>query len=59
VHLVVRLDDGSQLEAAVTSVEHPGVGDRVVVEIDPAGVVDLSQNVGREPIPGTTRRQSG
>jgi thiamine transport system ATP-binding protein len=55
VHLVVRLDDGSRLEAAVTSVEHPGTGDRVVVEIDPAGVVDLSQNVSRDPNPRTTR----
>ena len=59
VHLVVLLDDGSRLEAAVTSVEHPGTGDRVVVEIDPAGVVDLSQNVGRDPKPRTTRGPGG
>jgi thiamine transport system ATP-binding protein len=41
VHLVVRFDDGSVLEAAVTAVEHPAVGDRVVVEIDPEGIVRL------------------
>ena len=59
VHLLVRLDDGSRLEAAVTSIEHPGTGDRVAVEIDPAGVVDLSQNVGRDPKPGTIREPRG
>ncbi|HUF01935.1 MAG TPA: ABC transporter ATP-binding protein [Gaiellaceae bacterium] len=41
VRLVVRLDDGSKLEAAVASVEHPARGDRVTVEIDPAGIVRL------------------
>ena len=59
VHLLVRLDDGSRLEAAVTSIEHPGTGDRVAVEIDPAGVVDLSQNVGRDPKPGAIREPRG
>ena len=59
VHLLVRLDDGSRLEAAVTSIEHPGAGDRVVVEIDPAGILDLSQNVGRDPRSGAAREPSG
>jgi thiamine transport system ATP-binding protein len=59
VHLLVRLDDGSRLEAALTSVEHPSAGERVAVEIDPAGVVDLSQNVGRDPRSGAAREPSG
>jgi thiamine transport system ATP-binding protein len=41
VRLTIRLDDGSQLEAAVTSLEHPAPGERVSVEIDPAGIVRL------------------
>jgi thiamine transport system ATP-binding protein len=41
VHLEVRLDDGTPLEAALTAVDHPAVGDRVAVEIDPAGIVRL------------------
>jgi thiamine transport system ATP-binding protein len=39
VRLTVRLDDGSELDAAVTSLEHPAPGERVLVEIDPAGIV--------------------
>ncbi|HXG75331.1 MAG TPA: ABC transporter ATP-binding protein [Gaiellaceae bacterium] len=41
VRLVVRLDDGSLLEAAVAAVEHPQPGQRVSVEIDPEGTVRL------------------
>jgi thiamine transport system ATP-binding protein len=41
VRLVVRLDDGQALEAVVAAVEHPGAGDRVHVEVDEAGVVEL------------------
>jgi thiamine transport system ATP-binding protein len=41
VELVVRLDDGRRLEAVVASLEHPAVGDRVDVEIDPNGIVLL------------------
>jgi len=41
VRLVVRLDDGSTLEAALAAVDHPAVGDRVSVEIDPKGIVPL------------------
>jgi ABC-type proline/glycine betaine transport system ATPase subunit len=41
VHLTVRLDDGSALDAAVTALDHPASGDRVVLEIDAAGIVRL------------------
>jgi thiamine transport system ATP-binding protein len=41
VRLRVRLDDGSVLEAAVASLEHPQAGDRVDVEVDPQGIVRL------------------
>jgi len=41
VRLVVRLDDGSTLEAAVAELSHPAPGDRVDVEVDPAGIVRL------------------
>ena len=41
VRLVVSLDSGETLEALVTSLEHPEPGDRVSVEIDPAGIVEL------------------
>ena len=46
VRLVVRLDDGATIEAAVTALDHPLPGDRVSVEIDPAGVVELPENAG-------------
>jgi thiamine transport system ATP-binding protein len=39
--LTIRFDDGTTLEAATTSLEAPGVGDRVTVEVDPEGVVSL------------------
>ena len=41
VHLAVRLDDGSALDAAVTSLDHPMPGERVLLDIDPAGIVRL------------------
>jgi thiamine transport system ATP-binding protein len=41
VRLVVRLDDGTVLEAAVAAVDHPATGDRVAVQIDPNGIVSL------------------
>jgi thiamine transport system ATP-binding protein len=41
VELVVRLDDGRRLEAIVASLEHPAVGERVDVEVDPKGIVRL------------------
>jgi thiamine transport system ATP-binding protein len=43
VRLVLLLDDGSTLESAMTALEHPGPGDRVAVEIDPEGVVELTE----------------
>jgi thiamine transport system ATP-binding protein len=41
VRLRVRRDDGDELEAVTTELEHAHAGDRVAVEIDPAGVVTL------------------
>jgi len=41
VLVVVLLDDGRELEAAVTALEHPSPGERVAVTVDPAGVVRL------------------
>ncbi len=41
VRLVVRLDSGEPLEAAVAALEHARPGDRVIVEIDPKGIVPL------------------
>ncbi len=41
VHLTVRLDDASVLDAAVTSLDHAAPGERVSVEIDPGGIVQL------------------
>ncbi len=41
VELRIRLDDGKELEAVTTTSARPSVGDRVGVEIDPAGVVEI------------------
>jgi thiamine transport system ATP-binding protein len=41
VRLVVRLDDGGTLAAAVTALDHPMPGDRVCVDVDPEGLVQL------------------
>jgi thiamine transport system ATP-binding protein len=49
VRVEILLDAGGRLSAAVTGLEHPAAGDRVTVEIDPAGVVDVEQNEGRDP----------
>jgi thiamine transport system ATP-binding protein len=40
VRLTVRLDTGEELEAVLAGLDHPAAGDRVRVEIDPAGVVE-------------------
>jgi len=45
--LLVRLDDGTELDGVTTAVEHPGPGDRVGVTVDPAGVVRVP--VRRQP----------
>jgi thiamine transport system ATP-binding protein len=42
VRLRIRRDDGEELDAVTTELDHPRVGDHVAVEIDPAGVVTLS-----------------
>ena len=39
VRLRVRLDDGRSLEAVVAAIDHPRVGDRVDVDVDPRGIV--------------------
>jgi thiamine transport system ATP-binding protein len=41
VTLRVRRDDGLELEAIATGVAHPRPGDRVAVEVDPAGVFEV------------------
>jgi thiamine transport system ATP-binding protein len=41
VRLLVRLDDGGELVAVSTALDHPQPGDRVDVDVDPAGVRDL------------------
>lgn len=42
VRLVVRRDAGDPLVAVTTELDHPEPGDRVRVEIDPAGVVEVA-----------------
>ncbi len=44
VRLVLRLRDGSTLEAAMTALAHPRPGDRVHVTIDPEGVVPVTKD---------------
>ena len=41
VRLRVRRDDGVELEAVVVGVDVPRVGQRVAVDVDPAGVLDV------------------
>ena len=43
VRVVVRLDTGEILEAAVSGLDHPSPGDRVQVAIDERGVVPLDR----------------
>lgn len=43
VRLEIGLDAGGSLSAAMTSLDHPAPGDRVSVEVDPAGVVDVER----------------
>jgi len=46
VRILVRLDEGRTLEAAVAELAHPQPGERVHVEVDPAGVIELAQGRG-------------
>jgi len=46
VRLRVRLDDGEELDAVTTDLDHPRTGERVRVDIDPAGITDLDAMVG-------------
>jgi thiamine transport system ATP-binding protein len=41
VRLTVRMDDGRMLEAVQATIDHPAVGDRVDVQVDPEGIVRL------------------
>jgi thiamine transport system ATP-binding protein len=41
VRLLVRRDDGTELEALAVGVEHPRPGERVAVELDPEGVLEV------------------
>ena len=41
VRLRARCADGRELTSIATGVTHPALGDRVRVEIDPAGIVDV------------------
>ncbi len=44
VRVVVRLDTGEILEAAVSGLDHPNPGDRVRVTIDERGIVPLDRS---------------
>ncbi|MEO5577005.1 MAG: ABC transporter ATP-binding protein [Gaiellaceae bacterium] len=46
VRLRVRLDDGEELETVAATLEHPAPGERVAVEVDPAGIVRLGADPG-------------
>ncbi len=41
VRLRVRRDDGTELEALATGVRHPGPGERVAIEVDAEGVIEV------------------
>jgi thiamine transport system ATP-binding protein len=41
VRLLVRRDDGTELDAVVVGVDLPRAGERVSVDVDPAGVVEV------------------
>ena len=41
MRLRVRRDDGAELEAVAVGVDVPSVGERVAVEVDPDGVVEV------------------
>jgi thiamine transport system ATP-binding protein len=42
VRLQLRLDDGEELDAATTDLDHPLAGERVAVEIDEDGVTEVA-----------------
>ena len=41
--LHLRLDDGEELDAVTTALDHPTMGDHVHVDVDPAGIVYLDE----------------
>jgi thiamine transport system ATP-binding protein len=52
VRLRVRREDGAELEAVVVGVDTPVIGERVAVEVDPAGVLDVPVWPGGLDSPG-------
>jgi hypothetical protein len=42
VRLRVRKDGGRELEAVIAGIDVPRVGERVAVDVDPGGVVDVA-----------------
>jgi len=55
VRLLVRRDDGTELDAVVVDVDVPRAGERVSVDVDPAGVVEVPLWGG--PFDGPRRRE--
>jgi thiamine transport system ATP-binding protein len=51
VRVRTRRDDGVELESVTTDAGHPGPGERVTVEVDPAGVFEVPVWRGTE-VPG-------
>ena len=51
VRLRVRREDGTELDAVATGVDHPRPGDAIAVEIDPDGVVDVPVWAPQRAIP--------
>jgi hypothetical protein len=50
VHLSLRLEDGTELNAVTTDLRHPRTGDRVSVDIDPSAIVPLGDDPPERPI---------
>jgi hypothetical protein len=46
-YVTVRTAEGRELEAATTTLDPPCPGDRVAVELDPDGVVDVAADPSR------------
>jgi thiamine transport system ATP-binding protein len=54
VRLTIERDGGETLVAAVVALDHPRAGERVRVDVDPAGVVQLEQPVSDTGFPPGT-----
>ena len=55
MRLRVRREDGIELEAVVVGVDVPRVGERVAVDVDPAGVFEVA--VWRGPLDSPVSRE--